>query len=73
MKLGVVIDGSDQFIRENLRNWRSRYETELFTYHDRKFQFLEGRINNQRIRYALSKFLNNNDVVFFEWSGPLIN
>jgi len=72
MKLGVVIDGSDQFIREILKDWKSRYEIEIFTYDELKLKYFEGRINHRRLNFALQKLLNKNDVVFFEWGGSLL-
>ena len=72
MKLGVVVDDHWGFIRELLADWQSRYQTQVFQFHNIHLPLLQGRVNRLRLRRSLEQFLGSNDVVFFEWAGPLL-
>lgn len=72
MKLGVVVDGGWAFIRELLADWESQYPTRVFAFQETALPAAKGRINRWRLRQSLKQFLANNDVVFFEWAGPLL-
>ncbi len=73
MKLGLVVDGGHWgFIRELLADWESRYRTDIFSFHEIKTPLWRGRTNEWRLRRALAQFLEQNDVVFFEWAGPYL-
>lgn len=69
MKLGVVVDGQKNFLEEMLADWQTRYETSLFTFQELNLPVAKGRVNPFLHRNALKKFVNQNDVVFFEWAG----
>ncbi len=70
MKLGVVIDGPDIFIREFLIDWKLDYDVDIFSSPAIKFPFFSGRLNNLIRELVFKRFLNNHEVVFFEWAGP---
>jgi glycosyltransferase involved in cell wall biosynthesis len=71
MRLGVVVDGHASFLSDLLPDWHSRYETEVFAFQDISLPVSQGRVNHWRLRKSLKNFINRNDVVFFEWAGPL--
>jgi glycosyltransferase involved in cell wall biosynthesis len=71
MRLGIVIDGHSGFIGDLLQDWRTRYQTEVFTFKEINLPFSQCRVNNWRLRRSLKDFISRNDVVFFEWAGPL--
>lgn len=72
MKLGLVVDGPGSFVRELMADFQSHYETRVFNFAERRWPFFHSRINRWNLRRSLSKFLRDNDVVFFEWAGPLL-
>ncbi|MBI5650362.1 MAG: glycosyltransferase family 4 protein [Chloroflexi bacterium] len=72
MKLGVVVDGPWGFIRELLADWQTRYQVQVFAFQEWNLPFAKGRVNQWRRARALTRFLADNDVVFFEWAGPLL-
>ena len=55
-----------------LSDWRSRYRTTVFAHRELRLPVFEERTNRLRLRRALAQFLASNDVVFFEWAGPLL-
>ena len=71
MKLGLVVDGHWGFIRELLSDWQIYYTTSIFSYHDIGLPYAQYRVNSWRRRQALSHFVNQTDVTFVEWAGPL--
>lgn len=72
MKLGLVVDGHWGFIRELLADWKSCYQTQMFSFEEINLPIAKGRVNPWRLRRSLTQFLADNDVVFFEWAGPLL-
>ena len=70
--LGLVIDGPPGFVQGLLADWRSRYRTTVFSHRALRLPVFEERTNRLRLRRALARFLAANDVVFFEWAGPLL-
>jgi glycosyltransferase involved in cell wall biosynthesis len=71
MKLGLVVDGHRGFISELLEDWQSHYGTTEFSFRELELPLSQGRVNHWRLKRALKHFVNENDVVFFEWAGPL--
>jgi glycosyltransferase involved in cell wall biosynthesis len=71
MKLGVVIDGHTGFINELLEDWQTHYQTEVFNFREINLPLSKGRVNQWRLKRSLMEFIDRNDVVFFEWAGPL--
>lgn len=70
--LGLVIDGPPGFVQGLLADWRSRFRTTVFSHQALRLPVFEERTNRLRLRRALARFLAANDVVFFEWAGPLL-
>jgi glycosyltransferase involved in cell wall biosynthesis len=71
MNLGLVVDGHRGFIAELLEDWQSRYRATEFSFQEIELPFSQGRVNEWRLKRALKRFVNENDVIFFEWAGPL--
>jgi glycosyltransferase involved in cell wall biosynthesis len=71
MELGLVVDGHRGFIRELLGDWRARYRTSEFSLRELHLPFAQGRINQWRLKRALTRFCRAHDAVFFEWAGPM--
>lgn len=72
MKLGLIVDDNNwRFIAELLDDWRDRYEVELFSHRETNPSIPRGRFKKWLLRRSLRQFLDRNDVVFFEWAGPL--
>jgi glycosyltransferase involved in cell wall biosynthesis len=69
MKLGIVYDGQRNFLEELLADWQSRFETTVFAYQELNLPVAKGRINPPLYRRALRRFIDRQDVVFFEWAG----
>lgn len=72
MKLGVVVDGGRGFVEGLLADWRGRYETTELRHREVRWPVARGRVNAWRLQRALQHLLDQNDVVFFEWAGPLL-
>jgi glycosyltransferase involved in cell wall biosynthesis len=72
LRLGVVVDGHAGFIGDLLTDWKSRYETNVYHFHYMKLPFLQERVNRWRLKLSLKNFCNKNDIIFFEWAGPLL-
>jgi glycosyltransferase involved in cell wall biosynthesis len=70
MKLGLVVDGHRGFIGELLDDWQARYQTAEFSFEELELPLSQGRVNQWRLRRSLQQFMNEKDLVFFEWAGP---
>jgi glycosyltransferase involved in cell wall biosynthesis len=71
LKLGVVVDGHRGFIEELLDDWQARYETAEFLFEEIELRLSKGRLNRWRLRRSLKQFMDEKDLVFFEWAGPM--
>ncbi len=71
MKLGVIVDGHWGFIGELLDDWRAHFQTEVFAFEEVHLPVSQGRVNQWRLNRALRRFIKKQDLVFFEWAGPL--
>ena len=72
MKLGVVIDGPDIFIRDFIVDWKLNHNVDIFSYPAYKFPLFSVKLNNLIKKLTLKMFLHNHETVFFEWAGPLL-
>jgi glycosyltransferase involved in cell wall biosynthesis len=72
MKLGVVVDLKGNFLSDLLADWQSHYTTSVFSFTEVRLPLSQGRVNQWRLRRALGGFVERNDVLFFEWAGPLL-
>jgi glycosyltransferase involved in cell wall biosynthesis len=72
MKLGVIIDLKANFVSDLLADWQYHYTTSIFSFKEIALPISKGRINRWRLRRALRDFIDSNEVLFFEWAGPLL-
>ncbi len=69
-KLGVIYDDKTQhFLKDLLDDWKNHFETSIYTFEPVRFPIASGRINKLLHKNSLKKFLDQNEVVFFEWVG----
>lgn len=69
MRLGLIVDGHPGFISDLQADWEAHYETAVFSFSELELPLSEGRINHWRLERALRQFVNENDILFFEWAG----
>ncbi len=72
IKLGVIIDGHDAFIRELLDDWNQNYKVDVFSFEEISLPLSQGRINNWRLKLAIHRFIRRNDVIFFFFAGQYL-
>ena len=74
MKLGIALSEVDtwHFFQDLYDDFKTRYEVDLFHYQRTKFPFFKKRIDQRLFRSKLEKFLQSQDVVFFEWASGLL-
>ncbi len=70
MRLGIIYDDTiKHFLTELLADWREHFNTSIYEFEPVTLPVASGRINPILHRRTLKKFLNQNDIVFFEWVG----
>lgn len=72
MRLGIATEETWNFFNEIYAGLQQRYTTTVFQRRQWRLPFLHERINVALLQYDLRKFLQNNDVVFFEWASGLL-
>jgi len=72
MRLGVAIQETWGFFNEIYSDFQKRYEVSVFNRRTWPVPIFHSRINYSLFCYDLGKFMQNNDVVFFEWASELL-
>ena len=73
MKLGVVVDDNNwTFISEILNYWHKNFQVEEFTSQIYDPFIVQKKFKKWRLMKSLKRFMDRNDVVFFEWAGQLL-
>ena len=72
-RLGLVIDGMDHFIKPMLPVLHEKYQVQTFKPHFAHLPVIGRKINDFLLDQQLQAFIKQNDVVFFEWAGYLLN
>lgn len=73
MKLGLIVDDNNwTFISDLFIDWQANYEVEVFSHRETNPSVSQSLVKKWRLRRSLKRFLERNDVVFFEWAGPLL-
>jgi glycosyltransferase involved in cell wall biosynthesis len=70
--LGIAIQDTWNFFNEIYADLQKHYDVSVFKRKTRNIPFLKDRVNHYMFRHDLSKFLEKNDVVFFEWASELL-
>lgn len=72
LRVGLVIDGADHFLRPIEAELRRRHLVTRFAPRFIRLPLIGKRVNDWLLARQLARFLNGNDVVFFEWAGYLL-
>ena len=71
-RLGIAIQDTWSFFNEIYTDLQKHYEVSTFEQRTLNAPFFRERINARVFRRDLQKFLQRNDVVFFEWASELL-
>ncbi len=69
--MGVVLDGTDHFFRPIEAELNQRHIVERFVPRFVRLPLIGSRVNELLLVSQLRGFMNRQDIVFFEWAGPL--
>lgn len=72
LRVGLVVDGSDHFIRPAEQVLRDRYRVSRFAPRFIKAPVIGASVNKVLLELQLRAFLTVHDLVFFEWAGDLL-
>jgi glycosyltransferase involved in cell wall biosynthesis len=72
MLLGVAIQETWNFFNEIYASFQERYDVSTFKTRTWNLPIFYERVNQSLFRHDLTKFLKNNDVVFFEWASEFL-
>jgi glycosyltransferase involved in cell wall biosynthesis len=71
-RVGVVVgDGNANFVADLLDRLSSSYTISTFALPELRTPMFRERLRRRALRHALRRFLQTNDVVFFEWASDL--
>ena len=72
MKLGVAIEDTWDFFHEIYTDFQSHHDVTLFERRETNSPVFYTRINRYIFNQDLAKLMQENDLVFFEWSSHLL-
>jgi len=72
MKLGVVNEDIWDFFHEVYQQMVETHQTSLFKRRHFDLPIFNSRVNRSVLQRDFQKFIENNDVVFFEWGSELL-
>jgi glycosyltransferase involved in cell wall biosynthesis len=72
LRVGVAIEETWSFFREIYDYWQSQFQVTLFERPTATLPVFTDRMNRYLFSRNLQNLLQNNDVVFFEWSSELL-
>jgi glycosyltransferase involved in cell wall biosynthesis len=72
MRLGIAIEETWGFFDEIYKNLSSHYETSVLKVRSWKLPIFNTRISRYFFEHDLKKFMQANDVVYFEWASRLL-
>ena len=72
MRIGIAIEETWSFLNEIYADLNEHHQVSLFKKRTLDLPFFSERINRQIYRRNWQRFLNENDVVFFEWASELL-
>ena len=72
IRLGIAIQETWNFFNEIYTDLEIHYKTTLLSTRSWHLPIFSERVNRFLFRHDLNAFLNDNDVVFFEWSSNLL-
>jgi glycosyltransferase involved in cell wall biosynthesis len=71
-KIGLVVDGTDHFLRPIESELRAQYRVDRFKPRFVRLPLIGTRVNDLLLRRQLQQFIAYHDVTFFEWAGSLL-
>lgn len=71
-RIGFIVDGSDQFVRPIETAVRTRYQGSRFAPRFVRMPVIGASTNKVLFQRQLARFLDDHDVVFFEWAGSTL-
>ena len=72
MKLGVAIEDTWSFFNEVYAEFAAHHDVSLFTRRNPPLPIFKERLARRRFQSDLRTFMQENDVVFFEWASELL-
>lgn len=72
MHIGLVVDGTDHFLRPIEKALGESHSVERFSPRFVRLPFIGKRVNDGLLKYQLQKFINTHDVTLFEWAASLL-
>lgn len=72
MRLGLIVDGTDHFIKPVEAVLQAQFQVTHFAPSFIRLPLIGTRVNEYRLTQQLSRFLQDQDVVFFEWAASLL-
>jgi len=72
MKLGIIIEETWDFLHEIYADLTEHHQVSLFKRKTANPLFFKERVNRYLLNQGLKKFMQENDVLFFEWASELL-
>jgi glycosyltransferase involved in cell wall biosynthesis len=72
MRLGIVIEETWDFFHEVYAHLSTQHQATLYRRPPGQVPILKGRLSGYRLRTDLTRFLERQDAVFFEWASELL-
>jgi glycosyltransferase involved in cell wall biosynthesis len=72
MRIGIAIEETWDFLHEIVADLEDHHDTTLFTRREKGVPFFKEAFSQYQYQQDLQKFLQSNDVVFFEWASQLL-
>lgn len=72
LKLGIIVDGTDHFIRSVEAEWQQLHQVERFAPRFVRLPLIGQRVNEHLLDRQLQSFIRRHDVTFFEWAASLL-
>jgi len=72
MQLGIVIEETWDFLHEIFADLSDHHQTSLFERKTLQLPFFKERVNRYLLIQNMRNFMQENDVLFFEWASELL-
>lgn len=72
LKLGIIVDGTDHFIRSVEAEWQQLHQVERFAPRFVRLPLIGQRVNEHLLDRQLQNFIRRHDVTFCEWAASLL-
>jgi glycosyltransferase involved in cell wall biosynthesis len=72
LRLGIAIEDTWAFFREIYADFEQHFQVSQFRRPQVNFPVFSGRLTQFSFERELARFLHENEVVFFEWTGELL-